>query len=86
MLGNLRSHARFTALVPVMHSFFYNRHNVLSVCLDFVNIFPSICEFSIWGLLYTQTLQFVDVKEALQKGLHNTLKCKVDICYRPSGI
>jgi len=58
----------------------------LSVCLDFVNIFPSIFELSFQGFLYTQTLHLVDVKEALQKGLHNTLKCKVAICYRPSGI
>jgi len=24
--------------------------------------------------------------EVLQKRLHNTLKCKVAVCYRPSGI
>jgi hypothetical protein len=66
--------------------FFYSRHNVVAVCLDFVNIFSPICEFSIRGLLYTQTLHLVGVKEVLQKGLHKTLKCKVAISYRPSGI
>jgi len=34
----------------------------VAVCLDFVNIFSPMCEFSIRGRLCTQTLHLVDVK------------------------
>jgi hypothetical protein len=51
-----------TVLVPVIHLCFCSRRNVVAVCLEFVNIFPHLCDFSIQGLLHTKTVHYVDVK------------------------